>query len=262
MGTTNTVFRVTSLRLGKLPPRFDPRTLRLSRVFDRELPLIPDAYDFDAAHPGVDMPMFLNDVLGDCVIAARAHWTRRAELIEQGIVIPISDDEVKAEYFLETDGADTGLVMLTSLLAWRVGWQVAGQDYSIAAFGAVTPTLVDHVRTAIYLLGGVACGLSLPLSAQAQIGSEWDLPGWWGRLSGDGGDTTPGSWGGHCVQIVGYNATGPVCITWGKRQHMTWAWFTKYCDECYGIVDSLDYWRDKPGINVPLLQSYLESATK
>lgn len=261
ISTTNTVFRADSLRLGKLPARYDPRTLRLSKAFDRDLPPIPDVYDFDVAHPGVDTPMYLNDQIGDCVIAGRAHWTRRAELIEQGVVIPVSDDDVRAEYFKETGGADVGLNMLDSIRAWRDGWLVGAQKYTIDVFGAVTPTLADHVRTTIFLLGGVYCGLSLPLSAQAQFdaGDVWEVPGWWGRLTKD---ATPGSWGGHCVTIVAYNLVGPVCITWGKRQQMTWGWFTTYCDECYGLVDSLNSWIDKPGINVPLLEKYLNEVTK
>ena len=260
MSDTNTVYRASSLRLGKLAPRLDRRTLKLSTVFDRELPPIPDAYDFDTAHPGVDMPMYLNDQLGDCVIAARAHWTRRAELIEQGVVIPISDDDVKREYYQESGGADSGLVMLNSLLAWRNGWKVGGQTYSIDVFGSVTPTLSEHVRTAIYLLGGVMCGVQLPMSAQAQWDAHevWDVPSWWSRLSGDG---KAGSWGGHCMAVIAYDATKDLygCITWGKKQWMTRAWFETYCDEAYGCVDSLDAWCDKPGINVDLLQSYLRA---
>ena len=200
--------------------------------------------------------MFRNDSLGDCVLAARAHATRRMELIEQGApAIAITDDEVAAEYFVETGGADSGMNMLDSLKAWRAGWQAAGQHYTIDAYAALDPANATQVKQAMYLLNGVYTGFNLPKSAQSQVGGLWDVVpfyDWDGRA---------GSWGGHCMWIIGYNATGPIAITWGATQQMTWAFFQKYCDsaECFAIVDSLDAWRDptKPGIDVAALDADL-----
>src|SRR5260370_30532458 len=44
----------------------------------------------------------------------------------------------------------------------------------------------------------------------------------------------------HYVYISGYTPAGPVCVTWGRKQQMTWAWVNKYCDEAYAIVDAKD----------------------
>ena len=60
---------VDYLKLGKLEAKHDDRTIKLVTILSPALPKIPLIYDFDTAHPGVDMPMFLNDQLGDCVIA-------------------------------------------------------------------------------------------------------------------------------------------------------------------------------------------------
>ena len=76
------------------------------------------------------MPLryFLNDSLGDCVIAARANQTLRFEAAEQKKVLNITDAEVKREYLKEAGGADSGLVMLDSLNLWRKsGWKAAGK---------------------------------------------------------------------------------------------------------------------------------------
>ena len=35
------------------------------------------------------------------------------------------------------------------------------------------------------------------------------------------------------VYVSGYTAKGPVRVTWGRTQQMTWAWFATYCDEAY-----------------------------
>ena len=47
------------------------------------------------------------------------------------------------------------------------------------------------------------------------------------------------------MMIPGYNAKGPVCVTWGRKQQMTWAFFDKYCDEAYAIVDDKDSAKSK-----------------
>ena len=241
---------IQNLKLGKLSPRLDRRTILFRSVLRKGLPPAPAVYDFDAEHPGLDMPMFLNDRLGDCVIAARAHMTRRMEVIEQKAVIKISDAEVKKAYFTESGGADSGLFMLDSLNAWRKGWTAAGKTYSIDAFAGIDRSRLTEIKQAIYLLSGCYVGVALPLSAQGQMGKTWTVT--------TGRNAQRGSWGGHCIYIPGYNITGPVCITWGKRQQMTWAWFVKYVDEIYAVVDALDAWRTgKPGIDVAKLEGYL-----
>ena len=168
-----------------------------------------------------------------CVISGRAHQTLRFELLEQKEVINISDREVINEYFKESGGRDTGLVVLYSLRAWRQGWRAGGKVYSIQAFSEVNPRNHQSVMEAVYLDAGVGIGLSLPVSASKQInqGQIWDVA----RIGG-----RPGSWGGHYVYVVGYNSTGPICVTWGRKQPMTWAFWDKYCDECYAVIDAVD----------------------
>ena len=61
----------TSVRLGKLPARIDPRSLSLARYVDRgALPSPPPTVDLSE---GVaDWPMYGNDRIGDCTTAAAA----------------------------------------------------------------------------------------------------------------------------------------------------------------------------------------------
>ena len=42
--------------------------------------------------------------------------------------------------------------------------------------------------------------------------------------------------GGHCVPAVGYNATGPVFVTWGALQQATWEWLLTYGEEAYAVI--------------------------
>lgn len=220
-------------KLGKAPAKKDKRNLKFAAVLRAAPPTVPSSYDFDTSHPGIATPMFANDTLGCCVISGRAHQTLRFEDIEQGALITITDTEVRNEYFKETGGGDTGLVVLDSLKLWRTkGWKAARKTYKISSFAEVAFTNHLEMRQAIYSDVGIGIGVELPISAQAQIqtGQPWDVT--------TGPHSAKGSWGGHYVYIPGYTPTGPVCVTWGRKQQMTWAWLDKYCDEAYAIFDA------------------------
>jgi hypothetical protein len=82
---------------------------------------------------------------------------------------------------------------------------------------------------------------------QFNAGQIWDV------VPDDGGIL-----GGHCIYIVAFNATGPICMTWGQRQPMTWAFYDKYCDEGYGVVDDKDKFTvPNDPIDVSKLDEYL-----
>ena len=78
------------------------------------------------------------------------------------------------------------------------------------------------------LFGGLYIGVSLPASAQNQ--DVWDVA--------TGPDAEAGSWGGHCVNVVGYDADGLTVVTWGATKRMTWAFWLAYVDEAYAILSN------------------------
>ncbi len=238
-------------KLGKAPARRDRRNFRLAALL-KALPPIPDTYDIDLVYPGIPMPMYANDQCGDCVVAGRAHQTLRFERVEQGITLPITDQDVVTEYLRETGGPDDGLTALESLKWWRdPGWELSGKGYNIAAFAEIDRTNHDEVRAAIFLLTGASIGLSLPRTALQQTlnGQVWEV------ATGPG--SAAGSWGGHFAYLRGYTAQGPVAVTWGRRQQMTWAFFDQCCDEAYGVVDDLDKWVEGDVLDVQKLTGYL-----
>ena len=220
-------------KLGKAGAKRDKRNLKFATLLRKKLPKLPTSYDFDTKHAGIPTPMFANDELGDCVIAGRAHQTLRFELIEQGSVLMIPDTTVAAEYKKETGGPDSGLVVLDSLKLWRTkGWKVGTHNYKIQAFAQVDFTDRGEVKQSIFADVGIGLGLQLPKSAQKQIqtGQRWEVT--------TGPSAAPGSWGGHYVYVPGYTSAGPVCVTWGRKQQMTWSWLNKYADEAYAIFDA------------------------
>jgi hypothetical protein len=242
-------------KLGKAPAQRDARNLKFATLL-RAAPALPPSYDFDTKHPGIPTPMFANDVLGCCVISGRAHQTLRFEDIEQGSVLMITDAAIKKEYLKETGGPDSGLVVLDSLSLWRhKGWKVGKRNYRIQAYAELDRANRNQIRLAIYADVGAGIGVSLPISAQAEIQSGQP----WATTSGPG--SSPGSWGGHYVYVSGYTPKGPVCITWGRKQQMTWAWFNKYCDEAYAIFDAKNSFK-KAVIKPAAIKSFLRTVSK
>ena len=242
-------------KLGKASAKKDDRNLKFTAVL-RAAPKPPASYDFDSNHPGIPTPMFANDVHGNCVIAGRAHQTLRFENIEQGSVLMISDKDVLKEYFKETGGADSGLIVLDSLNEWRhKGWRVGKHTYKIEAYAQVNYKAKDEVRQAIYADVGLGFGLQLPKAAekQMQTGQPWDVT--------SGPNAAPGSWGGHYVYVCGYTPKGPVCVTWGRKQQMTWAWLNKYGDEAYAIFDAKNTFK-KSVVDSAKVRAFLETVSK
>jgi hypothetical protein len=160
-----------------------------------------------------------------------------------------------------------------------------------------TPPVSHPIALAIWLFGGAYIGVELPIRAQRQ--DVWDLPaslgpedepGSWGghaiylvgydrrdTLQGTGNTetATPAS----AVPDSGFRISNsevtqrPVpsaqpptltCITWGKPQKMTFAWFEKYCSEAYALV-SKDWLRSNgvapSGFDLAALESDLELVT-
>ena len=218
-----------AVKFGKLPARHDARTLMLARYLG-VLPAIPAACDWGkAAH--APWGMMANDVVGDCTCAAAGHATQ-AWTANHGTEVTIPDAAILAAYSAITGytpsdpNSDQGAVELDVLKFWR-STGIGGRK--IGAFAALEPKNKGHIRAALDLFGGLYIGLALPLSAQGQ--KVWSVP-----CAGTHGKGAPGSWGGHAVAVVAYDAAGLTCITWGALQKMTWRFWETYTDESYAIL--------------------------
>ncbi|MGE5233572.1 MAG: hypothetical protein ACM3OB_05635 [Acidobacteriota bacterium] len=240
------------LKLGKAPARRDARNLRLADVL-RDIRL-PREYDFDVHHFGIPLPMFGNAHHGDCVMAGRAHQTLRFERLETGKVIHIRDGDVLREYRRQAGPGDNGLTVLDSLKEWRKrGWRVGKHRYRIRAFAELDPRDRREVKTAIFLDVGIGMGLQLPNSAKKQIvaGKPWAVA--------RGPAARSGSWGGHYVYVSGYTELGPMAVTWGRKQQMTWAFVERYCDEAYAIVDRWNTHKKRRGLDRRRVEEFLRA---
>jgi hypothetical protein len=204
--------------------------------------------------------MMENDQLGDCTCAAAGHlimeWTANAG---KKMVTP-TDKQIVAAYSAitgynpATGANDNGAVEIDVLNYWR---QSGIAKHKIGAYVALEPSNHIHIMDSVYIFEGCYIGLQLPVSAQAQVQNHqpWSVP-----PGGPTGDGKPGSWGGHAVPVVAYDARGVTVVTWGALQAMTWSFWEAYCDEAFAII-STDYLDDKQespaGFNMQQLQSDL-----
>lgn len=215
------------MKLGKLPARHDARTLKYANYQTGSA----DA-PWHGAHwgHGLTYDMDGNDQYGDCVEAAHAHqvqvWTDRAG----NAFIPREQDVLDAYAAItgfnpDDPSTDQGTDMLSAVKYWKSAG-MAG--HKIDAYASVSPAIVRHVKEAVAFYGGLTIGLALPVSAQNQVGDIWEVT--------TGPDAQAGSWGGHCVPVVGYTADGLWAVTWGAMQLMTWGFLATYCDEAYVLL--------------------------
>jgi hypothetical protein len=216
-----------AVRFGKKEAKRDARNFEFKSLVLRAPPL-PRAYDFDRRYAAVPTPMFGNDLHGDCVIAGRAHQTLRFEYLEQRAVLEIRNEDVLREWHRENHDTEDGLAVLDSLKEWRTeGWRVGSRTYTIKAFAELDRKDHDEIRRAIVMQVGVGIGLSLPDSALPMFeeGRRWDVV--------SGPDSYPDPFNGHYVYCPAYAEDGP-------KHPMTWAFFERYCDEAYAMIDARD----------------------
>jgi hypothetical protein len=248
------------LKLGKGTARHDPRALLLSSYITPALPAPPASFDL-STRVGSNWGMMDNDQIGDCTCAAAGHllmeWTANAG---KKMFTP-TDTQIVAAYsaitgYNPTTGAnDNGAQEVDVLNYWR---QTGIAGHKIGAYASLEPANHTHIMDSVYIFEGCYIGLQLPISAQAQTQNHqpWSVP-----PGGTTGNGKPGSWGGHAVPVVAYDARGVTVVTWGALQVMTWSFWEAYCDESYAILstDYLDGSKKAPqGFDMVQLQADLK----
>jgi len=190
-------------------------------------------------------PNFVNDVFGnidgnDCVIAARAHHTVRLDYDPARLILVIDESEVQDEYAAESHGGTGGLNLFASLTQWENSGWIAGakmgftQKRQIEDFGLIdvpgignhggTPmpqSSIDLVKSNIVAHSGAHFTLNLPgeIGASNNNSFGWNTP--WTDLNGSRANS-------HTMLLTGYDTLGPIGITWGQRQRMSWDFLYTY----------------------------------
>lgn len=229
------------MKLGKRAVRIDPRTFRLQKYLNTRLPVPPAEVSWVATVP--NWPMYLNDRIGDCVIAAMAHMVNQWSWYARGDEAPISDQDVLTVYervggYVPGDAStDNGCDMLSALNDWRKN---GIRGHKILGYAQVDQSNLTEVFQAIELFGSLFTGIQLPISAQDE--TAWTVPNGGPVMNG-----SPGSWGGHAVPIDAASPKSRTCITWGSRLKMSPNFFRDYVDECYAVLS--EDWIETSGLS-------------
>jgi len=221
----------SKMKLGKRHARHDPRVPKLLK-FTASLPPPPASVDWSSKV--TTWPMMLNDKLGDCTCAAVGHciqeWTTYAGA---PVVLPDSAIlqlyEQVSGYNPNDPSTDQGAVEVDVLNYWLAN---GVSKEPLQAYAALELQNHNEVMDSLYWFGNCYIGLALPISAQKQ--DVWAVP-----PGGAVGEGAPGSWGGHAVPVVAYDARGLTVVTWGATKRMTWQFWDTYCDEAYALLSPL-----------------------
>lgn len=244
------------MKLGKLAATHDKRDLLFSH-FETTVPIPKAKVGFGHyALVGQAWGMLGNDEYGDCVWAAADHGTMLWNAVA-GRQVEFTPINALADYTAVTGfdpkhpNTDQGTNMRDAFNYRRNTGVVDAlqQRHKIDAYCALEPGDWNQLLQGLEVFDLVEIGFRFPDYAMAQFnqGKPWSVMS--GHHNIDGG---------HDVIVVGRPLLNSLLVvTWGKLQLMTRAFFTKYCDEGYGILseEQLTAGKTPEGFDITGLQN-------
>lgn len=246
-------------KLGKKDHVDDDRDLRLTKYL-RALPKPPNVFGHDRLVE--TWGMLGNDRYGDCVWAGAAHEHMLWNIAAGRLITPFREQDVLSDYAALTGfnprdpNSDQGTDMRQACGYRRSRGIVdaTGTRHKIGAYIALDAGDIEQLKIATYLFGAVGVGIQFPSTAM----DEFDEGGTWSYHRNAQIE------GGHYIPVVAWRHGHPICITWGREQPMSKAFFENYCDEAFVMVatDQLDKTGRTPeGFNVDQLNADLTAVT-
>jgi len=174
--------------------------------------------------------IYLNDQLGDCVIAGGYHVVGVETGNATGTPFVATDQQIIADYgavggYVPGDpSTDQGCNIQTALAHWQtVGF---ADGTKLKGYLSVNPTNKHELMTALYLFENLVFGLELP---DAYVNP---FPSGDGFTWGVAGAPDPSN--GHCIIGAGYNTSGVGIDTWALEGTFTWEAIAAYCTASNG----------------------------
>ncbi|MBV9292594.1 MAG: hypothetical protein JO222_09105 [Frankiales bacterium] len=204
-------------KLGHLPsPRDDRDYAYKPSAAARRLPTVHNA-------SGLTFDALGNLQVGDCAEAGEEHARQVIAHLAGRTYTPTLDGTIAlysaiTGYRPGVPSTDNGTV-LRQMLAYLK------RNGVITEYQAV-PTDTTSLRAAVVDHGAVICGFALPAGAEAE-GVNWRVP-----RSG----RAAGSWGGHCVPLVGATSQLFDFISWGELGTVSHGFVNDYIDEAWVVT--------------------------
>ncbi len=231
---------VHGFRLGRNRPVARCPRLSLKNYLMRGLPAPPANQDYSKKAAKALSQMYLNNQLGDCVIAGMAHVVGVFTGNAGGPTVIYNSTEIIqlysaiGGYVPGHPNTDHGCDEQTALNYWQQhGAPTPSGSHEIAGWLSVNGADRSEYRTALWLFENLYFGLELP---NAWINPFPSAPGFVWNVAGPAVPTN-----GHCVAGVGYTPKGVTICTWGMLGLMTDAAVAKYATtvgagELYTVV--------------------------
>jgi hypothetical protein len=202
------------------------------------LPAVPLTQDVDYASEVTSWPMYLNDQLGDCTIAAIGHmygaWTRYAA----GSEALFPDDAVQAVYsrvggYVPGDpSTDQGCVMADVLADQRSHGitDTSGRLHKVAGYAALgNPADEGLLGQVLDVFGSVYVGINVQQQMEDEFGGG--QPWTW--------DPGAEEIGGHAICLQRRKGSGGApleYVTWGALQAATTGFQAGAAEEAWAVV--------------------------
>ncbi|RQO66464.1 hypothetical protein DBR43_30110 [Pedobacter sp. KBW06] len=256
-------------KLGKLPPEKNAKTETATRGTNiREFSIENQKGDLRTQPPEVDWSNafkaefsdYQNYELLTCVPAAAAYlisiWSANTK---PKAVIP-SEQSVIAAYrsvsgYNPADpSTDVGCKIYTFLKYWR-DTGIGGDKLEYLT--SIKTGNISQLKSAVYWCGGCIVGLQMPASAKNK--TTWSNP-----TGTTEGDYSPGSWGGHAVAVIGYNADYLIAISCGQKIFMTYPFFKQYTDESFIALSATNWFKNgksptNPGLTLDEMNDEIQT---
>jgi len=212
----------------KRPLSWTPK-LHLRNYLHTNLPAPPSSCGYSTKATAALSNIYLNDQLGDCVIAGGYHVIGLETGNATGTPFVASQTQIITDYSAiggyvpGNPATDQGCNEQTALNYWASHGFADGSKLS--GWLAVDATNQTEVMQAMYLFENLFFGLELP--------DAWisPFPSANGFVWNDG---TPDPDNGHCIVGVGYSTQGVQIDSWGLIGTITWAAVKHLCTAAVG----------------------------
>jgi hypothetical protein len=217
-----------TVKFGRRRPIARGPRLSLCNYLTKELPTPPANADYTAKALSALRNIYLNDNLGDCVIAGGYHVTA-TETGNAGNLFTATDAQITADYsaiggYVPGDpNTDQGCDEQTALNYWTQHGFADGTK--LVGYIAVDAANATELKQAIYLFENLFFGIELPDTWINPFPSSdnfvWDVG-------------TPDPQNGHAVVGVGYTPLGIIIDTWGLFGTLTYKAIAALCNQNAG----------------------------
>lgn len=218
-------------KLGRKRPVSKGPRLHLRNYLLPSLPPAPASVDYSPAASAALAEMYLNDQLGDCVIAAIGH-IEGVMTGNAGAALFYTPEQITALYSAiggyvpGNPNSDNGCDEVTALNFWQSSGAPIGSPHKIAGWLAVDPSNRAEYEAALWLFENLFFGVELP---DAWVNPEPEVSGFiWDVV----GPADPQN--GHAFAGIAYNAQGVKISTWGMEGLITHAAIAEYCANADG----------------------------